>query len=309
LCYLNGDYNINFVDFVLLALNWLVVGTLTLNACDNWQVLDPEWIFCDDFEDGTPLVREGRYFQHNSGGGGDFILMDGVGVDGSKGMRALWSPDEVQAGSLSLGFGRNPNNYMNKGIEEDRDFTDIYYRMYLKMQPGWVGNPAKLSRATIFTSPSVWTQAMIAHLWGGGANCLKLEPVSLVDENCIVLSTKYNDFDNMQWLNQAQYGGMGTKYGKTPIFDSQHSGIWYRIEAHVKLNDTDPEVPNGLQEFWIDGNLEARRTNMNFVKCWDDYAINAIFFENYWNSGSPVEQERYFDNIVVSTEPIGPRPQ
>jgi len=32
--------------------------------------------------------------------------------------------------------------------------------------------------------------------------------------------------------------------------------------------------------------------------------INAIFFENYWNEGSPVEQERYFDNIVISTKRI-----
>jgi hypothetical protein len=30
-----------------------------------------------------------------------------------------------------------------------------------------------------------------------------------------------------------------------------------------------------------------------------------VFFENYWNTGSPKLQERYFDNIVVSTQPIG----
>jgi hypothetical protein len=72
---------------------------------------------------------------------------------------------------------------------------------------------------------------------------------------------------------------------------------------HVKLND--PGQSNGLCEFWIDGNLEARRDNLNFVGTYTDYAINAVFFENYWNSGSIKEQERYFDNIVVSTQPIG----
>jgi hypothetical protein len=35
------------------------------------------------------------------------------------------------------------------------------------------------------------------------------------------------------------------------------------------------------------------------------YAINAVFFENYWNDGSPREQERYFDDIVISTAPVG----
>ena len=105
----------------------------------------------------------------------------------------------------------------------------------------------------------------------------------------------YNDFDHLQWL--------GNQDGTTPIFATDHSGIWYCIEAHVKLND--PGESNGVQEFWIDGNLEARRENLDFVGTYQDYALNAVFFENYWNNGSPVEQERYFDNIVVSTERIG----
>ena len=33
--------------------------------------------------------------------------------------------------------------------------------------------------------------------------------------------------------------------------------------------------------------------------------INAVFFENYWNAGSPLTQERYFDNIIISTSRIG----
>ncbi|MHC4738634.1 MAG: hypothetical protein ACYS9Y_06995, partial [Planctomycetota bacterium] len=106
----------------------------------------------------------------------------------------------------------------------------------------------------------------------------------------------YNDFPHMDWL--------GNLAGVTPIFDSVHDGIWYCVESHVKLNN--PGVSNGIQEFWIDGNLEARRDYLNFVSSYTDYAINAVLFENYWNSGSPQLQERYFDNIVVSTQPIGP---
>jgi len=44
---------------------------------------------------------------------------------------------------------------------------------------------------------------------------------------------------------------------------------------------------------------------LNFVDSYTDYGINAIFIENYWNSGSPKEQQRYFDNFVVSTKRIG----
>ncbi len=35
------------------------------------------------------------------------------------------------------------------------------------------------------------------------------------------------------------------------------------MEAHVHLND--PGQANGVQEFWINGKLEARRTGLNFV--------------------------------------------
>lgn len=75
----------------------------------------PEWIFCDDFEDGTPLVREGRYFEHDDNNG-DFVIADGTGLNGSKGMRARWQTGGVGAGSIKLAFGRNPSLYMNKGI-------------------------------------------------------------------------------------------------------------------------------------------------------------------------------------------------
>ena len=261
--------------------------------CQNWQTLHPEWVFCDDFEDGTPLVRQGRYFEYDNNDG-DFIILDGVGFNNSKGMRALWQEGEVEAGGLKLGFGRNPSSYMNKGIRPNEDFREIYYRMYLKMQDGWQGDPAKLSRATIIAA-SDWSQAMIAHLWGDGKYHLLVDPVRCVDENNNVKCIGYNDFAHMDWL--------GYQSGITPIFDSEHDNRWFCIEAHVRLND--PGQSNGIQEFWIDGQLEARREGLNFVRSYTSYGINAIFFENYWNSGSPKQQERYFDNIVVSTQRIG----
>jgi hypothetical protein len=96
---------------------------------------------------------------------------------------------------------------------------------------------------------------------------------------------------------------LGSQAGVTPIFDSAHDDTWFCIEHHIKLND--PGESNGIQEFWIDGQLEASRTGLNFVDTWTDYAINAVYLENYWNSGSSQLQERYFDNFVVSTQPIG----
>ena len=256
-------------------------------------MIHPAWIFCDDFEEDIPLVKQGRYFEYDNNGG-DFKVLDGVGFNNSKGMRALWQQGEVSAGGIKLGFGRNSNSYMNRGIRQNEDFRDIYYRMYLRMQNGWQGSPAKLSRATVIVD-SNWSQAMIAHLWTGSQPYLTVDPVRCVDDNSNVKCIGYNDFAHMDWI--------GSKTGITPIFDTAHADRWFCVEAHVRLND--PGQSNGVQEFWIDGQLEARREGLNFVSSYTAYGINAIFFENYWNAGSPRQQERYFDNIIVSTQRVG----
>src|SRR5262249_4010511 len=62
----------------------------------------------------------------------------------------------------------------------------------------------------------------------------------------------------------------------------------------------------GAFQLRIDGRLEAERPDLDWHGTWDEYAINALFLENYWNSGSPKRQTRTFDDLVISTHPIGP---
>jgi hypothetical protein len=283
---------VDMLDFATFSEDWRQESGHDCNECDNWQTLHPEWIFCDDFDDDTPLRREGRYFELGSDSG-DFMVADGVGINESQGMRAVFQAGEVGAGGLKLAFGRVPSSYFDQGIRNTEDFRDIYYRIYLKHQAGWEGSPAKLSRATVFAG-SNWSQAMIAHLWSS-KDFLLIDPASGVDANGQVVTTKYNDFTHLRWL--------GNRPGTTPIFASDHDDTWVCIEVHVRLND--PGLSNGVQEFWINGHLEAQRTDLNFVGSYTTYGINAIFLENYWNAGSPKEQERYFDSFVVSTERIG----
>ncbi|MEO6720713.1 MAG: polysaccharide lyase [Ferruginibacter sp.] len=259
----------------------------------NWQKKHPEWIFSDDFESVAPVVNQARYFEYNDNSG-DFVPTNSVGVNSSRGMRVKWEKGEVEAGNLKLGFGRVPDAYMDKGIRNTENFREVYYRMYMKMGEGWEGNPYKHSRATVF-SGSDWSQAMIAHIWQNATDGLAMDPASGTDAAGNVVTQGYNDFANLTWL--------GAKSGTTPIFSSENAGKWFCIEVHVKLND--PGQSNGIQEFWINGVLQAKSNNLNFTKTYTEYGINAIFFENYWNSGSLKNQERYIDNIVVSTKRIG----
>jgi len=260
------------------------------------------WIWCDDFE----ADRLDSYFEYANPGGDGFLRADGAGVVGSYGMRVRFAAEQVSAGSLHLAFGRTPGAYFRPVDDGTADYREIFWRMYLRHQAGWTGGGGdKLSRAIVFAGDD-WSEAAIAHVWSGNSSrdgtnesryYLLLDPASGTDEAGNLQTTGYNDFDNLRWL--------GIEQGATPLFDADHVGRWYCVEAHVRLNDA--ASSNGVFELWIDDALEARAAGLNWLGAYDAYGINAIFFENYWNSGSPVAQERYFDNIVVSTERIGCR--
>ena len=252
----------------------------------------PGWIWCDDFEQN----RLSQYFEYDSAGG-SFVRVTGVGVGGSYGMRVRFAQGQVEAGSLHLAMGKVPDPYFRTVDAGTALYRDVYWRMYVRTQPGWVGGSGyKLSRAISFAT-STWAEAMMAHLWGDppATGELLMDPASGTDAAGNLKTTKYNDFANFRWL--------GALSGVTPLFDASHVGQWYCVEAHAQLNDAGSS--NGVFEFWINGNLDARETGLNWVGSYSAYAINALFFENYWNTGSPAAQERYFDNIVISTQRIG----
>jgi len=256
----------------------------------------PGWIWCDDFEQD----RLGQYFEIDDASG-TFLRMGGVGREGSFGMRVRFAAGQTNGGALHLAFGRTPQAYFRPVDAGTADYRDVYWRMYVMHQAGWVGGGGdKLSRALSFASATTWAEAVFAHVWSGSApgpdqDYLMLDPASGTDESGTLRTTQHNDFANMRW--------MGAARGTTPLFDAGHVGRWYCVEARARLNDAGQS--NGVFQLWIDGVLEAERTGLNWVGSFTDYGINSVFFESYWNSGSPVAQERYFDNLVVSTQRIG----
>ncbi|MBI4419448.1 MAG: hypothetical protein HY560_01375 [Gemmatimonadetes bacterium] len=254
----------------------------------------PAWIWCDDFEQD----RLSRYFEHD-GRGGSFTRDSGAGHGGSVGMRARYVLGQVAAGSLHLAFGKTPQSYFRPVDVGTTVYREIYWRLYLKHQPGWGGGGGdKLTRAISFASPTSWAEAMIAHVWsssGSSRDYLVIDPASGTDTLGNLITTTYNDFAKLRWLGAAR--------GHTPLFDAAHVGRWYCIETHVRLNTLG--LSDGVFELWIDGETEARRTGLNWLGLFATYGINALFFENHWDAGAPQPQERYFDHLVVSTERIG----
>jgi hypothetical protein len=257
---------------------------------------DPAWIWCDDFEED----RLDSYFEH-ARADGDFDRLDGVGLEGSSGMRTLFREGKAGAGWLHLAFGKTPQARMRPVDDGTRIYREIYWRFYVRNEPGWTGGGGrKLTRARGFASADTWQQTFEAPLWSGNKDdtldLLLLDPVSGTDETGALLPYESGSIgEGARWL--------GIKRGTTPLFDVGHIGAWYCVEVHARLNDAG--LSNGEFKFWIDGNLEARRDGMNWVGSFAQFGINTISLDNYWNDGAPKDQERYLDNFVVSTERIG----
>lgn len=240
--------------------------------------------------DGFDTDPRGRYWETNDANG-SFVFDPAEGHSAKGSMRCTFKKGQEEAGSLHFLFGRNP---FGKGVLNDRDFREIWWRVYVKMETGWEGNPAKLGRATCLAGTD-YSQGLFAHVWGGKGDTLCLDPATGIQDDAKV-TERYNDFAHMKWL------GVGP--GKTPIYSTAESGRWRCIESHVKLNT--PGSADGEFDLWIDGHPEASRKGLNWHGRWTDYAINAVYLENYWNGGALKTESRWFDDFVVSTQPIGP---
>jgi len=257
--------------------------------CDAWQEKHPNWLWCDDFESDAALTA--NYFEVDRAGG-SFGVSTEAPFGGSASLRANYRAGVQNAGGVKLGLGRSP---VASNLASDRDFDELYWRFYTKTGSNWIGNPQKLTRATIFAR-SNWSQAAIGHLWEDSVSLrgLGLDPVSGVVGDQVV-TTQYNDFANLRWLGKAN--------GRTQTYADANRERWFCVEIRMKLNT--PGAADGVFAFWVDGNLEAESQNLDWRGRYVQYGINAVMLENYVNTGFSQSQTRYMDSLVVSTQRIG----
>lgn len=224
---------------------------------------DPDVIWYDDF------TEEKEYLESTG------ILDNKVffGTDGGS-MDAGFNKGDISGrGNRKLAFGDFPDpDSLATVVSRNKQFDEIYWRIYVKHEYGWEGSPAKMSRATSIVSGN-WQQSMIAHVWSGGENTLTLDPARGVEGQSGTITTSgYNDFDNLSWLGNEPAS-------RFEISSTDESGYWVLVEASAKLNT--PGQNNGSSCLWINGRLEAERKNLNFRGSYTGHGINAVFLESY----------------------------
>lgn len=232
--------------------------------------------------------------QYTESSGPPLDPANSFGNDGMS-MRCYYAAGERGDGNRKVFFGDTPYTALARDGEK---FDEIYWRIYVKHQKGWTGGgPAKMSRATSLVSTSDWRQMMISHVWSSGES-LTLDPASGVPKGgSQVITTTYNDFNNLRWLGNKPVS-------EFKISSTEESGWWVCVEARCKLNT--PGQSDGENQLWIDGKLECERLNLDWRGRYNQYGLNAVFLESYWNNFSPVDQNRWYDNFVISTSRIGP---
>ena len=262
------------------------------SECERLPIPSDTVLWCDDFEN-TDLPSSGRvednYYDFSDAGGS----LRRVSTEAKSGRFALEQhyrrAGAQSAGYFSRTFGKSP---VSSQSHSDRRFREIYWRFYVKHPSSFAGFPSKLTRATVFAAKNR-AQAMIAHVWleSDAQKAWLLDPASGTDKAGSLRSTRWNDFANLRWL--------GRRKGKAAIARGQ----WQCVEVHVALND--PARANGRFSLWVDGVLSARASDLNWLGDFQDFGINAVMIESYWNAGSPAVQSRYIDSLIIAEQRIG----
>ncbi len=257
------------------------------------EPLPEGWIFCEDFE--AVLDPSTVFFDYVDADGNFAPCADG-GASGVGSMKAHYREGVEGAGFMSVSFGNNPIQTAGRpGYKDSDTFDEVYWRFRVKMQQGWPdAGPFHLSRISALAQ-SDWGEAMVASIASDDAKVnLRASAASCVQGDQVACAG-IDDGDALVPL--------GTLSGSTPVFSAARAGTWQCVEAHVKLNS--PGNADGMFEFWVDGELEAGRTGMDWRGSWEAFGLNLLSIENFWVGGAPADLDRWFDDIVISTEPIG----
>ncbi|MCD6498642.1 MAG: hypothetical protein J7M25_10135 [Deltaproteobacteria bacterium] len=240
------------------------------HECDDWQNRHPEWLWCDDFEDGASITD--KYPDYSTNG---MTVTDQDALSGTHSLQQHYDAGQVDAGWISFFYGDT------LGHDYGPVRQAIYMRWYHKFEAGFEGLPPKMARITSI-GPG-WNKRMGVHCW--------------IEEDQISADVHAPD------STQANSSGwLAIQHSGFSYADPNNIGRWVCIEMYVKANT--PGQTDGEYTFWVDGQRVIHQTSVDLVGS-TDYHFNNAMLDCYWNDGSPKAQNRYYDNFVVSTERIG----
>jgi hypothetical protein len=116
-----------------------------------------------------------------------------------------------------------------------------------------------------------------------------------------------------QNATSGHYSNSNGTYSNATFWDSASSDFvnnkWHRVEVYVAMNSIvggEPQA-DGIIKFWVDGRLVINRTDVYLrTSQFATQRFNQLFLSPYIGGGSPVAQDLWIDDLVVSDQPPSP---
>ena len=239
----------------------------------------PSTIICEDFE--SDDRSDWSDYRDDA-----FNVAAGEALGGQRAMRQDYALGQESAGWLAWFFGDHPLG----GVRSNESFAEVYFRWYHRFQEAWpVEYPPKMARMRSHYIDCAWCFAWMEHFWIRSVGTAISDPMSNI---AAPNGTQYSDTE--RWL-----GSLAAALS----FDSL-DGRWVALEMRIKLNS--PGQDDGRITFWANGRTILDRTGMNLRGAYTGTSVNVAMIDTYWNGGAPVGGlRRWYDNVVVATEPVG----
>ena len=248
----------------------------------------PGVFFYEDLESISALKER---FQDQGLAEGRFRISAVDPLSGKKSIQQTYIPKEQMEGDPgSAGwvwrfFGDNPKT---SRIEERGKYPVVVARWYHKFEEGFTPRdgtrfPPKMARMRSFNE-GAWSGVYTVLFWIGGEDGhISIERHTRAPGAHREWSPNYE----AQWR----------------FSDPVNVGRWIHFELRVALG----EGPRSDSiQAWADGTLIGDVTNDDLAAGYKKFLLNGMSWDTYWNGGSPRKQSRFYDDLMLGTQPIGP---
>ncbi len=239
----------------------------------------PTTIVCEDFETDDRTAWSDYEDRH-------FGVVEDLGLSGSRAIQQQYGLGQEDGGWLAWFFGDHPLG----GVRQGKQFEEVYFRFYHRFEASWpAAFPPKMARMRSHYIDCSWCFAWREHFWLENDGTGVSDPVSNIPAP-----------DGTEYVSAARWLGAL----QMDVRLSELLGEWVALEMRVRLNT--PGKGDGRITFWANGEIVLDRTGLDIRGAYTSTTINVAMIDTYWNGGAPqAGLKRWYDNVVVSTEPIG----
>ena len=254
----------------------------------------PGVFFHEEFETITSLNEQ---FQNVGDDNGNFYISTTDHLSGGKSLRNKYRPltdygsgeDPGNAGYAGRFFGNKISHQSSIPAEQQHHYYTVVASWYHKFEEGFQPRdgwhfPPKMARMRCY-EPTNWDARYSVLFW-------------VEDEDGHLSIERHTNVAaaHREWLPNHEAGFRFSE----PV----NVGRWVHFELRVALG---PEPRTDRIQAWADGLLVCDIAGDDIAAGDSTSSLNAMQWDCYWNGGSPVEQSRYYDDLVLSTERVGPR--